>query len=235
AERVARAAPLVERAGDPGLHARWLMALGRTRYREEKLEEAAHHLAAAQAAARAIGDHETWAIAAMLLGMTLVSAGRLDEAEARFAEVVDSCERAGDTLHLCSAYNNRIFLWLKRQSLERAIDDQRRATALAREIGHVQLERMSTFNLAELLYWRGDLPYALGLALRARELQTRFLDEVPLDALLVARISCALALCASDDELSAAPGGSPPDQLRAEHLLAARRELEWVLDHCPAE
>jgi tetratricopeptide (TPR) repeat protein len=247
AARVAEAAPLVERAGDPGLRARWSMALGRTRYREEKLEEAARHLAAGQAGARAAGDHETWAIATMLLGMTLVSAGRLDEAEAQFAEVIDSCERAGDVLHLCSAYNNRIFLWIKRESLEPAITDQRRATALAREIAHAQLERMSTFNLAELLYWRGDLAYALALARRSRELQTRFLEEGPLDALLVARISCGLALWGSDAELSAAAQAGPvpansavrepsgPDSARAAHLLSARHELEWVLGHCPPE
>jgi hypothetical protein len=69
--------------------------------------------------------------------------------------------------------------------------------------------------------------------------------------LLVARISCGLALYASDSELSATPPGPdpaansavrgtdppgpPPPDLRSEHLLVARRELEWVLDHCPPE
>jgi type II secretory pathway predicted ATPase ExeA/tRNA A-37 threonylcarbamoyl transferase component Bud32 len=252
AERVARAAPLVERAGDPGLRARWLMALGRTRYREEKMEEAAQHLAAGQAGARAVDDHETWAIATMLLGTALISVGRLDEAEAQLAEVIASCQRAGDTLHLCSAYNNRIILWIKRESLERAIADQRRATALSREIAHVQLERMSTVNLSELLYWRGDLTYALALALRARELQTRFLDEVSLDALLVARICCGLALLGSDAEVSApTPGGLPAansavrgadlaspaarNPARRAHLQIATGELRWVQAHCPPE
>jgi tetratricopeptide (TPR) repeat protein len=250
AERVEQAASLVEQAGDPALRARWLMALGRTRYRQERLDEAALHLEEAQAAARGVGDHETWAVSAMMLGMTLVSAGLLDRAEARFAEVIESCERAGDTLHLCSAYNNRIFLWLKRESLERAIADQRRATALAREIAHVQMERISTFNLAEVLFWRGDLVYALGLALRARQLQTRFLDESPLDALLVARIRCALALWGSDADLTALEAsagansavrataeGEPglAERARAEHRQAARAELCWVQEHCPPE
>jgi hypothetical protein len=139
----------------------------------------------------------------MLLGTTLVSMGRLDEAEAHLAEVIERCEQAGDTLHLCSAYNNRIILWINREALDRAIVDQRRATALAREMAHVQLERMSTYNLAELLFWLGDLPHAHALARRARELQTRFLDESPLDALLVARVSCGLALWGAD-------GGASP-------------------------
>ena len=221
AARVAQATPLVERWGDPGLRGRWLMALGRTRFREEKLEEAAAHLAAGQAAARAAGDHETWAVATMLLGTTLVSMGRLDEAEAHLAEVIERCEQAGDTLHLCSAYNNRIILWINREALDRAIVDQRRATALAREMAHVQLERMSTYNLAELLFWLGDLPHAHALARRARELQTRFLDESPLDALLVARVSCGLALWGAD-------GGASPA-----HWHEARRELAWVRDRYP--
>jgi eukaryotic-like serine/threonine-protein kinase len=212
AELVARAQPLVERAGDPGLSARWLMALGRTRLREGRLDEAVHGLHTAQTVATSTEDHETWAIASMLLGTALVSAGRLDEAERRFAAVIESCERAQDTLHLCSAYNNRIWLWFKRESLERAISDQRRATALARDIGHVQLERSCTYNLAELLYWRGDLDDALALARRARDLQRRFLDDIPLDALLVARISAARG-----------------------DFAEARRELEWVVAHCPRE
>jgi tRNA A-37 threonylcarbamoyl transferase component Bud32/tetratricopeptide (TPR) repeat protein len=209
---VAQAKPLVERSGDAALRARWLMALGRTRFREEQLAEAVRDLGAGQSLAREVGDHETWAIASMLLGTTLVSTGRLDEAEEQFATVIESCERANDTLHLCSAYNNRIWLWFKRESLERAVLDQRRATELARQIAHVQLERSCTYNLAELLYWRGELGEALGLARRARELQTRFLDDVPLDALLVARISAALG-----------------------DLPVVRRELAWVQERCPPD
>jgi eukaryotic-like serine/threonine-protein kinase len=212
ADLVARAAPLVQQSGDARLRARWLMALGRTRFREGKLEPAAIHLSEAHAIAGKVEDHETWAIAGMLLGHVMVSTERLDEAESLLGAVIASCERAHDNLHLCSAYNNRIWLWLKRESLERAIADQRRATALAREIGHVQLERSCTYNLAEFLYWRGELAEALELARRARDLQTRFLDEVPIDALLVARISLA----------------------RGE-LSIAREELDWVLARCPED
>jgi tetratricopeptide (TPR) repeat protein len=212
ADLVTRAEPLVERCSDRRLRARWLMALGRTRFRQGRLEDAVEHLSAGGTLAQKVADHETGAIASMLLGTALVSLGRLDEAEARFAAVIESCERKQDTLHLCSAYNNRIWLWFKRESLERAIEDQRRATALAREIAHVQLERSCTYNLAELLYWRGDLTEALALANRARDLQTRFLDDVPLDALLVARVSAALG-----------------------DLAVAGRELEWVLARCPED
>jgi tetratricopeptide (TPR) repeat protein len=221
AQLVEQAAPLVERAQSPGLRARWQMALARSRFREGRLEEAIRQFAAAQAGARGAADHETGAIASMLMGTALVSAGRLDEAEACFAEVIESCERVQDTLHLCSAYNNRMFLWFKRGGLEQAIADQRRATALAREIAHVQLERSCTYNLAELLYWRGDLADALARAGRARQLQARFLDDVPVDALLVARISAALAVRAEDSVQS------------AQHLAVAGGELDWVLARCP--
>jgi tetratricopeptide (TPR) repeat protein/tRNA A-37 threonylcarbamoyl transferase component Bud32 len=209
---VEQASGAVDRSGDEALEARWLMARGRSEFRAGRLDAAVFYLDKGQTAARRTGDHETWSVSSMLLGTALVSAGRLDDAEARFAEVIESCGRERDTLHLCSAYNNRIWLWFKREAMERAIADQRRATALAREIGHVMLERSCTYNLAELLYWRGHLEEALGFARRARDLQARFLDDVPLDALLMARISAA----------------------RGDRDVA-RSELDWVLARCPED
>ena len=98
------------------------------------------------------------------------------------------CEATGDRLHHCAALNDRMWVWIKRDDLDRAIDDQRGATELARSLGHAHLERCGTYNLAELLHWRGCTDEALPFARRSRSLQTRFLGPSPLDALLVARI-----------------------------------------------
>jgi hypothetical protein len=143
----------------------------------------------------------------MLLGTVLVTAGQLDEAQAVLDAVIAECEAAGDRLHLCSALNDRMWVWIKRDLLDRGIEDQRAATALARELGHPHLERSSTYNLAELLHWRGSFDEALLLAHRSRSLQERFVGPSPLDALLVARIEAARG-------------------------VRAARELAWIDETC---
>jgi tetratricopeptide (TPR) repeat protein len=189
-------AQAIERArglDDPRLDARGLFAAGRAACRTQHMAEGIAAIEEASRCALALGDHENHVIALLTLIGTLTVAGRLDDAESRGEEVVLACERAGDAFHLCSAYINRVFLWVKRHAHDRALDDQRRAVALARELGHAQLERMATFNLAELLYWTGALAEALPLARRCRDLQRRFFNQRPSpdDALLLARIHLA--------------------------------------------
>jgi hypothetical protein len=181
------------------------MARGRAAFRAGDLDRARTELAAAAGAP----DHETSAIAKMLLGTVLVTAGDLDGAQTVLDGVIAACEAAGDRLHLCSALNDRMWLWIKRDLLERGIADQRAATMLAKELGHPHLERSSTYNLAELLHWRGSFDEALVLAQRSRWIQQRFVGASPLDALLIARIEAA----------------------RGE-VEAAARELAWIDATC---
>lgn len=93
-------------------------------------------------------------------------------------------------------------------------EDLRRAMVLGRELGHAQVERWSTFNLAEVLYMQGRLEEALPLARRVHELGVRFFREhpVPVDALLLARMAAALG-----------------------DLEEATRQLRWIDAHCPPE
>ncbi|WP_437283040.1 protein kinase [Sorangium sp. So ce375] len=207
---VDRAAPLAARLGDAGLAVRCDVAVGRGHFRRQETEEAIARLAEAARRAEALGDHESHVIALLLLAPALVYARRIEEAEARFEEVIARCSSAGDRLHLGVAYMNRLFVRLMREDPEGAVSDLRTAVALARELGSAFLERGPTHNLAELLYWSGELSEALPLAVRAWELQQRFFEAslVPDYALLVARIHCA----------------------RGE-LDDARRHLDWVLGH----
>ncbi|WP_437803787.1 protein kinase domain-containing protein [Sorangium sp. So ce693] len=208
---VDRAAPLLEQRADPGLDVRCDVALGRGHFRRQELEDAIARLAPAARRAEALGDHESQVIALLLLAPALVYAGRFEEAEARFDEVIARCERVGDRLHLGGAYQNRLTIRLMREDPEGAVNDLRTAVALARELGNAYLERGPAHNLAELLYWGGELAEALPLALRALELQQRFFEAsaMPDYALLVARIQCA----------------------RGE-LADARRHLDWVRTRC---
>ncbi|WP_437564449.1 serine/threonine-protein kinase [Sorangium sp. So ce542] len=208
---VDRAAPLVARIGDAAQRARCDVAVGRGHFRRQELEQAIARLAPAARDAGALGDHEGCVIALLLLAPALVYAGRLDEAEARFDEVVARCERVGDRLHLGIALMNRLTLRLMREDPEGAQGDLRAAVALARELGNAYLERGPAHNLAELLYWSGELAEALPLAVRAFELQRRFFQATPVPdyALLVARIHAA----------------------RGE-LAEAARHLDWALGQC---
>lgn len=117
-------------------------------------------------------------------------------------------------MHLGGAYLNRVMLWIRLRQPDRALQDLRQANSQARSLGHAQLERFASFNLAECLFWEGQLDEARSFALRAFELGTRFVGRhpSPLDALLLARIAYR--------------GGDGRE---------ARRWMEWIERACPAQ
>ncbi|HWN67754.1 MAG TPA: protein kinase [Haliangium sp.] len=200
------AGPLAERlaAAQPALAAAAELATGRALYRREQLDPAIAHLSAAVHEAVAAGAQEVHIMAALLLAPALVYAGRLDEAEATFADVIDLCSRAGDDFHRAAAHINRLVLWMKREEVDRAVADLEICMHLGRALGNAQIERGATFNLAELLHWCGQRERALALALRARALQMRFFHEHRFhdDALLLARILCPSGDAAAHEHLA---------------------------------
>jgi tetratricopeptide (TPR) repeat protein len=125
----------------------------------------------------------------MLLSSALVQAGRNDEAEARFEQLISLCERVGDRVNLGGAYVNRAALWAVRGRPDAAAADLSLAVDLAREVGSPASERNATVNLAEVLHWSGRDDEALELAERSRLLEERFFDRPVVDsALLLARM-----------------------------------------------
>ena len=191
ARRVEQAVPMIRAIGDQRFDVRLLMAQGRTMFRQNRAGDAIAPLESAAVEALKIEDQETYIISLLLLGMALALAGQFDDSERRFAEVVRACEERGDHLHLCAAYNNRLFLWMKRQQVDRATADQRLAIALARDLGFGLLERAATHNIAELLYWSGDNAAAFEHARRSMELGERLKQRAADDSMLLARIACA--------------------------------------------
>jgi eukaryotic-like serine/threonine-protein kinase len=91
------------------------------------------------------------------------------------------------------ALTNRVLLWRARKDVRHAIKDLRATLSIARELGHPQIERWPTFNLAEFLHYLGRGKVALPLAKRAHVLGQRFFREAPVsvDALLLARLAAA--------------------------------------------
>ena len=195
AARVEEAAVLIEggaAGAGPGLAARLLVGRGRTCWRHGQVTEAIDLLSARGRRAR--GPTSRLASSrCCCAGARSSSAGRLEEAEAAFAEAEDLARRADDRLHRCGVHVNRMFLWVAREDAERGAEDLRRAVKLAREIGHPLLERAATHNLAELLQFEGRPDEALPLALRSFELQQRFVARHgPEDAVLLCRIGLSL-------------------------------------------
>ncbi|HLM76182.1 MAG TPA: AAA family ATPase [Polyangiaceae bacterium] len=211
--RAEQARPLIEGLGDRHLELRLLAALGRSGYRHGRTNEAAELLARAADGGKELNDYETRVIAILLLAPVLISLGHLDEAEARFEEVLALCTSAEDWLHLGAAYANRAILWIARKRLEQTTEDLRRAIQLAREVGNPRSESIATYNVAEFLHWLGDEEEAVVLARRVRVLEERFTDRPNVvSSLLLARIQASRG---DFDEV--------------------RRLIEWITESCPPD
>ncbi|MCE9672441.1 protein kinase [Myxococcus stipitatus] len=201
----------IEALDEPRLSLRCALARGRLHVRQGEWGAAARVLESTVEGAERAREHETHVVALALLGSSLTFLDRTREAAACFEEAVSRCEQAGDALHLAATLINRVLLWLRQGDVMGMEDDLRRAMGLGRELGHAQVERWSTFNLAEVLYMQSRLEEAVPLARRAHELGVRFFLEhpVPVDALLLARIGAALG-----------------------DWDAASRQLRWIDAHC---
>jgi tetratricopeptide (TPR) repeat protein len=166
------------------------MARGRTAVRDSRYRDARDAL---EAALEVEGVHceDDRLVAKLLLGPTLVQLGELDAAERIYASALADAERLGDTLGRSVAHGNRVLLWAARRDHERALADLAAARDLARRIGHAVPERTTTYNLAEYLYWHGDLAEAARLADASRALQHGLVGEALEDDILIARIAAA--------------------------------------------
>ncbi len=180
-----RAATIVDGLDEPRLSARVDAARGRTLRRRGKTAEAIVRLERGATGAAAHGDTRTQCEALLLLSTSLVMAGRVGDAEQRFAEVIQLAERIGDRFHYGVAHCNRIVLWIKLQEHERAVVDQRVALMVARELGNATLEAFASANVAELLYFAGDYVDALPLARRMDVLLRRLNGRLPTGALVI--------------------------------------------------
>ncbi|NUQ78438.1 MAG: protein kinase [Polyangiaceae bacterium] len=190
--RVDEARPLVERLRDPSLARRLRLAEGRLCIRRGEAHDAANILVEVAESARIAEDYETRVIA-LLLSPILIGMERIEDVERRLENVIELCAAAEDWLHLGAAYANRAFTWMFQKQPERAIDDLRKATQLAREVGNPTSERIATSNVAEILHWMGlNDGEALRLATRARVLEERFVERpTPYPSILLARIHLA--------------------------------------------
>jgi tetratricopeptide (TPR) repeat protein len=214
------AAALVEASGAHHLRARVLAARGRTLYRR-CVELSAGQVAPcieifeeAIATAIALDDYEARVISLLMLGGALSGAGRFDEAERRFDEVIALTSLAEDWGHLAAAYNNRICHFTARARPERAWEDFRRLREVVRSTGTVTLEVVALGNTAEALFLNGWLERALALARQGMVAEERegafWMSHLVVARALLMRGDCAQAarharalLAAREPELGA--------------------------------
>jgi tetratricopeptide (TPR) repeat protein len=165
----------------PLLQVRLLLGLGRAQWRQGQWERARGLLEAARELARNLGDagYESHVISLLLLGFILPNLGRIDEAERVLEECITLCTERGDRLHLGSAINNRRNLWVARNDLPRALEDQHRFKKLGSELGMVGWEYFAEHNLGELHYQAGDIQAATPHIARAMELEREHPEVAP--------------------------------------------------------
>lgn len=193
-ERVREAMELATAASpySPALQARLLLGMGRTELRVGRWEQARVLLTSAAELARSQGDsgYESLVVSLLLLGFILPHLGRIDEAQHVLEDCIAACTERGDKLHLGSAINNRRNLWVARNELARALEDQEYCKRLARELGMTVWEYTAEVNLGELYFQAGDIRAAAPHIARAVELE-RDHPEVasrPWGMLLYARV-----------------------------------------------
>ena len=157
------------------LEARLTLARGRACYRRGQAQESIEFLERAAAQAERMGEdgYETFVIALAMAGPASVSLGRIEQGEQMLDRVIAACEQHGDYQHLAAALNNRIFVWMARAEVDKAIQDLERVLEISRELGLPQIELRTQNNLAECLFFRGDVDVALKHTLRAVEIGER--------------------------------------------------------------
>ncbi|HEX5754367.1 MAG TPA: protein kinase [Archangium sp.] len=165
----------------PLLQLRLLLGLGRAQFRNGQWVECCEPLREAAERARKLGDagYESLVVAQLLLGVILPNIGHIDEAEHILEEVIAECSERGDRLHLGSAINNRRNLWVARNDVQGAMQDQERFLHLGRELGMVGWEYFAEHNMGELLHQAGNVEAAAPHIIRAIELERHHPEMAP--------------------------------------------------------
>ena len=232
ASAVQRARSLDPSVCDPTFLARLEMARGRELWRSQDPATAVEVLRRAVVLAKEASDLETEIISLLLLGPALVVMGHVDQAATVFDEVIERCQGCGDRLHLAAALGNRMFLWSAMRDAGQAQSDLEELVMLARELGHPRLERVGTYNLAELQYWLGRDAEALRLVERSQFLCDRFGPHgSPHEWMLLSRIYIAIGDHVRSQECRASVVQEAQDKDSTIGIL--HRMVGMVIDDAP--
>ncbi|MFZ5442333.1 MAG: protein kinase domain-containing protein [Myxococcota bacterium] len=170
------------------------LARGRLAVRTGRWDDAVAALAPLERVDPSPAEVETVLGAHALLGSVACVQGDFARAEALFAAGLAHASRWEQPVAACALWINRPMLWMALGRLDDALADFQRAAETSRRLGHAQIERVASHNLAQYLVWQGRLDEAEVLARRAAELARLRLGAVPpADALLLARLAVSRA------------------------------------------
>jgi tetratricopeptide (TPR) repeat protein len=191
-ERVLDAKAFDLEGASPLIEARLLLGFGRALMRTSREELAIKELERAAECATTCGDegYETRVIALLLLGYILPASGRLDAAAEVLDEAIRLCEERGDLLHLGGALGSRALVRGYRGDRDGTLADFEQAIALGKKLGHARVEIAAHYNLAEYLYFAGDVAMAEPYIAMAAELAKRPNSGIPIEIvdLFLARV-----------------------------------------------
>ncbi|MBL8909226.1 MAG: serine/threonine protein kinase, partial [Archangium sp.] len=148
------------------------LARGRLHVRAGRWHEAIEVLAPLCEHAPAHDEVETILGAHALAASVCCVLGDLARGERLFAAGLALAERHGQPVVGCALLINRPMLWMGLGRVEDALADLRAAATISRRLGHAQIERVASHNLAQYLLWLGRLDEAHALAARAGQLAT---------------------------------------------------------------
>jgi DNA-binding winged helix-turn-helix (wHTH) protein/tetratricopeptide (TPR) repeat protein/TolB-like protein len=212
-----------------GLDTRIDYCEARTRFRLSDLPGAVRAARAAEAKARASGEHLMEGQALIVAGQALTVEGKMAEAAEAFEQARTLFEREGYLWGVTTALANHGILLYWQGDLAGAERLHRQALALVRQVGNVTGLAAELGNLGLLYQGKGDLQQALSYLERSRaqfaEIEDPFLESRVLIAsgtIFLVQGDLAGAQSRFEEALALGRGmGSRSDEARALHNLAS--------------
>ena len=163
----------------PLVHARLLMAQGRTLLRAEKAPEAMATLTEAVKAGEALGDegYEPFTQSLTMVGHIAAVMGRFDEAEDAMNRGLAAYEAHNDMAGIAATLQNRALASFLTGRIDRVLSDFKRILQIAREYGYSISESTVMRDLGEIYFMIGQPEEAEPYTRRAIELFSKTLGE----------------------------------------------------------
>ncbi|MDP2275599.1 MAG: serine/threonine-protein kinase [Archangium sp.] len=209
------------------------LARGRLHVRAGRWAEATEVLAPLCEVTPRPGEVETVLGAFALAASVACVEGALERSETLFAAGLALWARCGHPVVGCALLINRPMLWMARGQVDEALSDLAEAARSSRRLGHAQIERVASHNLAQYLLWLGRVAESEALARRAVALAKLRLGEAApaADALLLARVAVEKGDAAEARALVRSVGTrslNPSEALQRDVVLAWLGEGAWT-------
>jgi eukaryotic-like serine/threonine-protein kinase len=161
----------------PLMHARLLMAQGRTYMRLERIPEMLEQLREVVRVAEKLGEegYEPYTQSLSMIGFAAANIGLFDEAEAALDRCLEAFEAHGDMYGIISALQNRTMCSILLNKIDRLLVDFKRIVQIAREFGYPMSEATVAHDLGEAYFMIGQPDEAEPHMRRSHEMLLRMI------------------------------------------------------------